>query len=216
MNDEPAAPESDLPEWVVARLTEAYHRVQNVLAGTKLWHERFTDADRARFEQSWPEVWAANQGTIGMWCRARGTSWNRGIAEVAHSLGFLDEPTKNAIVATLPAEGAAAHGVGTRRHRDPKPSWHKGLGTLRYRGEIVREVKAAATNVRLILDAFEKDGWPDEIFDLLPPAEAKDRRRRAVETLNKDLRLIRFRSTGNGRRIAWAPIDEDVDVAPPA
>jgi hypothetical protein len=216
MNDEPAAPESDLPEWVVARLTEAYHRVQNVLAGTKLWHERFTDADRARFEQPWPEVWAANQGTIGMWCRARGTSWNRGIVDVAHVLGFLDEPTKNAIVATLPAEGAAAHGVGTRRYRDPKPLWHKGLGTLRYRGEIVREVKAAATNVRLILDDFEEAGWPEEIFDPLPPAEAKNRRRRAVETLNKDLRLIRFHSTGNGKRIAWAPIDEDGDAAPPA
>jgi hypothetical protein len=216
MNDEPAAPESDLPEWVVARLTEAHHRVQNVLAGTKLWHERFTDADRARFEQPWPEVWAANQGTIGMWCRARGTSWNRGIVDVAHVLGFLDEPTKNAIVATLPAEDAAAHGVGTRRYRDPKPSWHKVLGTLRYRGEIVREVKAEATNVRLILDAFEEAGWPDEIFDPLPPTEAKAPRRRAVETLNKDLRLIRFYSTGNGKRIAWVPVDEDGAAVPQA
>ena len=158
MNDEPAAPESELPEWVVARLTEAYHRVQNVLAGTKLWHERFTDADRARFEQPWPEVWAANQGTIGMWCRARGTSWNRGIVDVAHVLGFLDEPTKNAIVATLPAEAAAGVGpVGTQRYRDPKPLWHKRLGALRYRGEIVREVKAEATNVRLILDTNHQD-----------------------------------------------------------
>jgi hypothetical protein len=215
MSDKPAAPESDLPEWVVVRLTEAYHRVQNVLAGTKLWHERFTDADRARFEQPWPEVWAANQGTIGMWCRARGTSWNRGIVDAAHVLGFLDEPTKNVIVATLPVEADASR-VGTQRRRDPKPSWHKGLGTLRYRGEIIREVKAAATNVRLILDAFETDGWPDEIFDPLPPAEAKAPRRRAVETINKDLRLIRFRSTGNGQRIAWAPIDEDGDAAPPA
>ncbi len=217
MNDEPAAPESDLPEWVVARLTEAFHRVQNIVAGTKLWHERFTDADRARFEQPWPEVWAANQGTIGMWCRARGTSWNRAIAEVAHALGFLDEPTKTAIVAGLPAAAdAGVNTVGTQRHRDPRPSWHKGLGTLRYRGEIIREVKAEATNVRLILDAFEEARWPDEIFDPIPPAEAKDRRRRAVETLNKDLRLIRFRSTGNGRRIAWTPLAEDRDAGRPA
>jgi len=150
-----------------------------------------------------------------MWCRARGTSWNRGIVDVAHLLGFLDEPTKNAIVATLPTETEASR-VGTQRYRDPKPLWHKGLGALRYRGEIVREVKAEATNVRLILDAFEKDGWPDEIFDPLPPAEAKAPRRRAVETLNKDLRLIRFHSTGHGKRIAWVPVDEDGDAAPPA
>lgn len=216
MNNDPQAPEYDLPERVVARLTEASHRVQNVLAGSKLWHERFTDADRARFDQQWPEVWAANQGTIGMWCRARGTSWNRGIVDVAHVLGFLDDSTKNAIVAALPEESdAVGSRIGTRRHRDPKPSWQKGLGILRYRGEIVREVKPDATNVRLILDAFETDGWPDEIFDPLPVTEAKDRRRRAVETLNKDLRLIRFRSTGHGKRIAWAPIDEDGDATPP-
>jgi hypothetical protein len=215
MNDDPAAPDSELPEWVVVRLTEAYYRVQNVLAGTKLWHERFTDADRARFEQPWPEIWAANQGTIGMWCRARGTSWNHGIVDVAHVLGFLDESTRNAIVALLPADdGALGSRVGTRRHQDLSPSWQKGLGILRYRGEIVREVKEAAKNVRRILDAFEEAGWPDEIFDPLPPTKAKDRRRRTVETLNKDLRLIRFRSTGHGKRIAWAPIDEDSDATP--
>lgn len=170
MNDDPTTPAPDLPDWVVTRLTEAHHRVQNLVAGTRLWRERFTGADRARFEQPWPEVWAANQGTIGMWCRARGTSWNRGIVEVAHVLGFLDEAGKNAIVAALPEEDAAvAGGVGTRRYRDPKPSWHRALGTLRYRGEIVREVKPEATNVRRILDTFEAAGWPDEIFDPFPP-----------------------------------------------
>lgn len=217
MSDDPEESKPDLPEWVVARLTEAYHRIQNVTAGSRLWHERFTAADRARFDQPWPEVWKSNQGTIGLWCRARGTSWNRGIAEVALVLGFLDEAGKNALVAALPPEGNAGAGlVGTRRHRAVTPSWRKQLGELRYRGEVIREVKAGAANVRCILDAFETDGWPDEIYDPFPPRETSASRRRAVETLNRNLRLVRFYSTGNGTRIGWKALDEAHDAAPPS
>lgn len=209
MNANAADEEPNLPDWVVARLEEAYHRVQNLTAGEKLWRERFTPADHSRFDQPWPQVWAANQGTIGLWCKARGTSWNRGIAEVATALGFLDNSTKAAIIAALPDEAEVGGGVGTQRHRDVLPSWHKQLGELRYRGELIREVKPEAANLRTILDAFQEDGWPNEIYDPLPPTEASARRRRAVATLNKDLRLIRFYSTGNGRRIGWEPCDED-------
>lgn len=210
MNDEPATSAHDLPEWAVARLTEAYHRVQNILAGGKLWHERFTDADRARFTQPWPDVWAANQGTIGLWCQARGTSWNRGIAEVAHALGFLDKPSRDALVAALPTDGRPADGLTTTKtYQEVRPSWNKQLGELRYRGHVIREVKAKAENLRRILDEFEVDGWPDEIYDPFPPDDASDRRRRAVATLNAGLDGIRFFSTGNGRRIGWKPVDDD-------
>lgn len=210
MNETPTAPESDLPEWVVARLTEAYHRVQNIVAGTKLWHERLTDADRARFDQPWPAVWESNHGTIGLWCRARGTSWNRAIAEVAHTLGFLDQASRDALVAALPPESrAAAEHAALRARREAVPSWHKGLGELRYRGEVIREVKPAAKNLRTILDEFERDGWPSEIYDPFPIDDASDRRRRAVATLNEGLRRVRFLSTGDGRKIGWQPVDEE-------
>lgn len=210
MGDEAVNPKSDLPDWVVARLTEAFHRIQNMTAGSRLWHERFTEADRARFDQPWPDVWKINQGTIGLWCRARGTSWNRAIAEVAHALGFLDQLSRDALVAALPTEERPADGLAaTRARREVRPSWNKQLGELRYRGHVIREVKAEAENLRSILDAFEMDGWPDEIYDPFPADDASDRRRRAVATLNSGLDGIRFFSTGNGRRIGWKPIDDD-------
>ena len=216
MNENPEGEPPRLPDWVVARLEEACHRVQNLPAGKKLWHERFTPADHSRFDQPWPQVWAANQGTIGLWCKARGTSWNRGIAEAAHALGFLDEPTKNAIIAALPHEDPSGGYGGTRPRRDLTPSWNKALGELRYRGDVIREVKPEAENLRTILDAFQEDGWPNEIYDPFPADDASGRRRRAVATLNMDLRLIRFSSTGNGRRIAWEPRDETPGTAAPA
>ncbi|MFM8531547.1 MAG: hypothetical protein ACKOD2_18105 [Ilumatobacteraceae bacterium] len=215
MTDDHDSPTPDLPAWVVDRLTQAYHRIQNLTAGQKLWYERFTDADRAVFTEPWPVVWATNQGTIGLWCRARGTSWNRAIAEVAHTLGFLDQASRDALVAALPPESrAAAEHAALRARREAVPSWHKGLGELRYRGEVIRAVKPEAENLRTILDAFELDGWPSEIYDPLRPDEKSDRRRRAVGTLNNGLRGIRFSSTGGGRRIAWKPVaDEPGDAA---
>lgn len=208
--DDPENPKPDLPDWVVARLTEAFQRIQNMTAGSRLWHERFTDADRSRFDQPWPDVWKSNQGTIGLWCHARGTSWNRAIAEVAHALGFLDQQARDAIVTALPTEGRPADGLATTKtHREVRPSWNKQLGELRYRGHVIREVKAEAENLRRILDEFEVDGWPNEIYDPFPPDDASDRRRRAVATLNTGLNGIRFFSTGSGRRIGWSPVDDD-------
>lgn len=215
MTDDHNSPTPDLPAWVVDRLTEACHRIQNMTAGQKLWHERFTAADRAVFTEPWPAVWASNRGTVGLWCRARGTSWNRAIAEAAHTLGFLDQASRDALVASLPPEDqAAADLAAIRARREVVPSWHKGLGELRYRGEVIREVKLEAENLRTILDAFETDGWPEQIYDPFPPDDASDRRRRAVATLNAGLRGIRFVSTGNGRKIAWKPVaDGPVDTA---
>jgi hypothetical protein len=206
----------DLPAWLVDRLTQAYHRIQNLTAGQKLWHERFTDADRAVFTEPWPAVWASNQGTIGLWCRARGTSWNRAIAEVAHALGFLDQVSRDVIVAALPPEDqAAADRAAIRARREAMPSWNKAVGEVRYRGKVIRAVKAEAKNLRLILDAFETDGWPDEIYDPFPPDDASDRRRRAVATLNAGLHDIRFVSAGNGRKIGWKPIAAASGDVPP-
>jgi hypothetical protein len=184
--------EAGLPDWVTEKLTEAFHRIQNQLGGRKLWHERFTDTDRSKFAEPWPQVWDSNQGTIGMWCKARGTSWNRAIAEVAHALGFLDGPTRDALLALLPAEDA------NDTAEQPKPNatsvlpvWKKATGELLYLGNGIREVKPTAANLRLILNSFH---------------EATDRRRRAVATLNQGLTGIRFLCEGNGKKIRWEAV----------
>jgi len=218
VTDDLDSPTPDLPAWVVDRLTEAHQRIQNMTAGQKLWHERFTDADRAVFTEPWPAAWASNRGTVGLWCRARGTSWNRGIADVAHALGFLDQASRDALVAALPPQDqAAADRAAIRARREAAPSWNATLGELRYRGAVIRLVKPEAGNLRAILTAFETDGWPAEIYDPFPQDDASDRRRRAVATLNEGLRGIRFSSTGGGRKIGWKPLAAGPgDTSPPA
>ena len=201
--------EAGLPDWATEKLTEAFHRIQNQLCGRKLWHERFSDTDRSKFAEPWPQVWESNQGTIGMWCKARGTSWNRAIAEVAHALGFLDGPTRDALLAVLPAEDA------NNTVEQPKPNatsvlpvWKKAAGELLYLSNVIREVKPTAANLRLILNSFQETGWPAWIYDPFPPDhEASDRRRRAVATLNQGLTGIRFLCEGNGKKISWEAVD---------
>ena len=198
--------ETGLPDWATEKLTEAYHRIQNQLGGRKLWYERFTDADRSKFTDPWPKVWANNQGTIGMWCKARGASWNRAIVEAAHALGFLNGPTRDAVIAVLSAEDDNA----TKAHPIPNdtrvlPVWKKANGELWYRSELIRRVKPAAANLRRILNHFQDVGWPKSIYDPFPPdVKFPNRRRRAVATLNQGLMGICFSCKGNGTSISWA------------
>ena len=201
--------EAGLPDWVTEKLTEAFHRIQNQLGGRKLWHERFTDTDRSKFAEPWPQVWGSNQGTIGMWCKARGTSWNRAIVEVAHALGFLDGPTRDALTAVLPAEDASDSAEQpTPNASRVLPIWKKANGELLYRGNVIREVKPDAPNLRLILDSFQEAGWESSIYDPFPPdKKASDRRRRTVASLNQGLTGIVFLCKGNGTRISWEADD---------
>jgi hypothetical protein len=203
--------EMGLPDWATAKLTEACHRIQNQLGGRKLWYERFTDADRSKFTDPWPQVWDNNQGTIGMWCTARGTSWNRAIVEAAHSLGFLDVATRDALIAVLPAEdGNASAAHPTPDITSVLPIWRKASGELLYRGKVIREVKPAAANLRLILSNFQEAEWQSWIYDPFPPdPEASDRRRRAVASLNQGLTDIRFLCEGNGKKIRWEVVSSE-------
>jgi hypothetical protein len=88
------------------------------------------------------------------------------------------------------------------------PVWKKAAGELLYLGNVIREVKPTATNLRLILNSFQETGWPAWIYDPFPPDhEASDRRRRAVATLNQGLTGIRFLCEGNGKKISWEAVD---------
>ena len=203
--------EAGLPDWATEKLTEAYHRIQNQLGGRKLWYERFTDADRSKFTDPWPKVWANNQGTIGMWCKARGASWNRAIVQAAHALGFLDVATGDALIAVLPAEdGNASAAHPTPAINSVLPIWKKTTGELLYRGKLIREVKPAAANLRLILNRFQDAGWLSWIYDPFPQDhKASVPRRRGVASLNQGLTGIRFLCEGNGKKISWEAVSSE-------
>jgi hypothetical protein len=88
--------------------------------------------------------------------------------------------------------------------------WEPGDG-LRVGDEIVRKVASNATNLQLILGAFEEEGWPDSIYNPISnrSKQGGQRTHDAVNELNKGLTKVRFRVSGGAERIHWDPANGD-------
>jgi hypothetical protein len=90
------------------------------------------------------------------------------------------------------------------------PRWDAAAGQLRWRGLPLKSVRHDATNQRLVLDAFQRQGWPQHIDNPFPPGQGlkrKQRLRNAVRALNGRHRLarLRFHSDKEGG-ISWEAI----------
>ena len=193
-------PELRVPDWARDELEKAYHRVQNLTAAQRLWDRVLTEKDRRKCGGSLAVAWAADTGlTVGMYCTARGTTADRGLVEVAHALGFLNDRLRDDLLDALGEQPA---------ERDPeKPHWDKQARELRFRSVVVRKVPkpASAGNIVRILDEFEDFGWPPRIEDPFGEGGKDDRRRRAVETLNNGMlkKSMWFECDGDGTGFIW-------------
>jgi hypothetical protein len=88
------------------------------------------------------------------------------------------------------------------------PSWNRETGELRLNDRLVKHIKniKQAVNVIRILDAFERDGWPEVMGDPLPYATERKRRERlgeALKSLNCKLVGLRFLRNGSTQCIRW-------------
>lgn len=83
-----------------------------------------------------------------------------------------------------------------------RPHWDAEKLILTYRGEVVRRVSGRATNMRPILDAFERLAWPGRIA--VSDAKGLDplKVRQTVFDLNDGLKSIVFK---NNSGIMWGP-----------
>lgn len=81
-----------------------------------------------------------------------------------------------------------------------KPCWNNDRSELSYRDVIIRRVHGKAKQVRLLLDAFEEDGWLERIDS---PFDDGQTRREAIASLNSGLVAIRFKADGSGDGILW-------------
>jgi hypothetical protein len=88
--------------------------------------------------------------------------------------------------------------------------WEPGDGL--WVGEVrVRKVGSNATNLQLILGAFNEECWPDSIDNPISnrPEQGGKRTHDAVNELNKGLTKVRFRVSGGAERIHWDPANGD-------
>lgn len=98
--------------------------------------------------------------------------------------------------ATTPAEGESR----------PLPVWDAESGLLHYTGRLVLELSAQASVRKLILDAFQEDGWKLRIDNSVKPRSAGDdtgkRLRDALSGLNRSQLwpALWFEAHGDGAR----------------
>jgi hypothetical protein len=87
--------------------------------------------------------------------------------------------------------------------RPPEIAWIRERGELRVDGRIARIIRSLsiAKNIVSILDAFQRQNWPDRIAspfsDELTPQELHE----TVRSLNRGLQGLRFRCDGTGTGI---------------
>jgi hypothetical protein len=91
----------------------------------------------------------------------------------------------------------------------PLPVWDGVQGKLLFLGQVVKRLRYAASNQRIILEAFHVQGWPPSLHDPLPrPAECvnvKQRLHDTIKNLNRSHEIVclRFHGAEAGRAVGW-------------
>lgn len=189
---------SDLSPALKKKLNELAVRIQGPIVATTVWVSLFTDTERQTLGGDEYEAWKDHGGTAGMWSAVRGVSINRAIIDIAYELDWLDTPTRTSLLKALNEDAPPAI----------VPRWVKATGELWFGNAVIRRIgrPQQAKNIVLILDSFESDGWPRRIDDPITAGGDSSTRRRAIESLNKGLKAIRFSCAGDGEGFCWEEI----------
>ena len=179
-------------------LSEHAARVQDVHTGFEVWSEYLTREERCRvgsFEEAYSR---GTGGTIGMWARAKGISLELATLQLARLYG-MPEGMYELLVKQLDGSETTSELLSNRN----RPFWNHDLSELRLHGEVIKRIRNRDTGYELvlILDTFEKLGWPDRIDVQLPGGSNPSRLGDKIKSLNKNLRQIVFRAAGKG--ITW-------------
>jgi hypothetical protein len=98
------------------------------------------------------------------------------------------------------------------QERGDTPFWDADLGKLWCSDKLIKAYREEAENQRLVLAAFQEQGWRHRIDDPIPgrrcerPGKARRRLRDTISGLNADHitpGVIRFRGDGTGTAVIW-------------
>jgi hypothetical protein len=189
---------SDLPSALRKKFDELAVKIRGPIVATAVWNRHFTDAERQTLGGDAYQAWKHHGGIAAMWSAVRGVSINRAIIEIAYEADWLDTPTRTSLLKALNEDDPQAIA----------PRWLKATGELWFGDAVIRWIRRPqqAKNIVRILDSFELDGWPPRIDDPITGGGDSSARRRAIESLNKGLKAIRFSCAGDGEAFCWEEI----------
>lgn len=166
----------------------------------RLWDRVFTPCERKHLGASPSDAYANYKNATRMWREVRGGSFENAVIDVAFHLGFLSQTNRE----WLRREYEISSNPDLRESFITI-TWDKQLGELRLDGDVIRRVRpGVATNVDIVLDAFQEDGWPKRIDSPLRGyAQDKATISDTVKSLNNKLQMIRFFADGSKEGITW-------------
>jgi hypothetical protein len=93
-----------------------------------------------------------------------------------------------------------------------KPSWDHDRRILSIQGQVIKVFRQPSPNQETVLNAFQEDGWVDQVYDPLYTSttcsarDAQSRLRKTVEHLNRAQHppSICFSVAGNGEKACWS------------
>jgi len=192
-------PRTDLPKHIEKCLTELYVRLGLPPLVTRLKQEVLSPGevqlvDGAGLSASALPIDVA-AAILRVVAQQREVSAERALIDLARSLDIVGagryENLRRAI------------GEPIDDHHRNVPDWDAASGELRFNGEVVRRVSPRATNARLLLDAFQEDGWDPRIDSPLRGGKNSRKLREAVRTLKQGLTKLDFFCDGKGEGVQW-------------
>jgi hypothetical protein len=197
------SPHDWLPLKVKSALEEAESRLRVLPSYELAWELVLTPTERQKLGGDVYKCLQQRPNLIAMYSNIRGVSQYRAIIELADQLKLLGYD-RDLLLRAI-GESAGESDARANLSAEPTPYWDKSSHTLKFAGEVIREVKRpnTATNIIPILDAFQELGWPPRIDDPLPDGADPVRLAEAVKSLNQGLQRVKFRKDGTGKGVVW-------------
>lgn len=190
-----------------------------------VWKRLLTDEERVQWDS--PKSAHANCGNaVNLYSKAKGISFYASIIELwrNYNLPDIDYNWLCRELFHFTGERVGPLAVETDSSNftavSDKPVWDSDRNELWFQGKIARTVRGEAVsfNIQLILDSFQKNGWPARIADPLPNGPDPERLRATIASLNgrkntnSRIKYIKFIADGSGKGISWKPFNASTDT----
>ena len=210
---------------VAKKLRELYSALDGIALKEDVWDRLLTDEERTRWDSKNAAMRECRNATV-LYCEAKGISLEASVIEIwrNYNLSDIDYHWLCRELFHFTGERVGPLAVDSDSSNftavSDKPVWDSDRNELWFQGKLARTVRGEAVsfNIQLILDSFQKNGWPVRIADPLPNGKDPERLRATIASLNgrkntnSRIKYIKFIADGSGKGISWKPFNASTDT----
>ena len=186
---------TDIPQDVVAPLTEALERIGVHSIANQLWETELSPAEQEQLGEDFPlrrlpEAYAA----------LRGISFERAVLDLGVAADVVTPSRRRLLLKRLDEdESEAVAAVGQL------PRFESQTGHFYFNDQLIAklQVRKDPSNLYCILDGFQRSGWKKVITNPMLKKDADTSIYKVLLQLNKKTAPIAFGVQGSGTQVSW-------------